>query len=63
MKGVGLVVLGFVLTGTVSVHDKLRLIPSESVKMAEVKGIQVSDEDQESSGSGIRVGLSLKNVE
>jgi len=63
VKGVGLVVLGFVLNGTVAVHDKLRLIPSESGKMAEVKGIQVSDEDQESSGRGIRVGLSLKNVE
>jgi selenocysteine-specific translation elongation factor len=63
VKGVGLVVLGFVLSGTVSVHDKLRLIPSESGKMAEVKGIQVSDEDQETSGRGIRVGLSLKNVE
>jgi len=63
VKGVGLVVLGFVLAGSVSVHDKLRLIPSESGKMAEVKGIQVSDEDQESSGRGIRVGLSLKNVE
>jgi selenocysteine-specific translation elongation factor len=63
VKGVGLVVLGFVLCGTVSIHDKLRLVPSESGKFAEVKGIQVSDEDQESSGRGIRVGLSLKNVE
>jgi selenocysteine-specific translation elongation factor len=63
VKGVGLVVLGFVLCGVVSIHDKLRLLPSESGKLAEVKGIQVSDEDQESSGRGIRVGLSLKNVE
>ncbi|HYB03239.1 MAG TPA: hypothetical protein VED17_02170 [Nitrososphaerales archaeon] len=63
VKGVGLVVLGFVLTGTVSIHDELRLLPSDSEKFAEVKGIQVSDEDQESTGRGIRVGLSLKNVE
>lgn len=63
VKGVGLVVLGFVLSGKVSIHDKLRLLPSESGKRAEVKGIQVSDEDQESAGRGIRVGLSLKNVE
>jgi selenocysteine-specific translation elongation factor len=63
VKGVGLVVLGFVLAGTVSLHDKLRLLPNESGKFAEVKGIQVSDEDQESAGRGIRIGLSLKNVE
>jgi len=63
VKGVGLVVLGFVLTGNVSLHDKLRILPGEAGKLAEVKGIQVSDEDQQSSGRGIRVGLSLKNVE
>jgi len=63
VKGVGLVVLGFILSGTVSIHDRLRLIPSESGKSAEVKGIQVSDEDQDSAGRGIRIGLSLKNVE
>lgn len=64
VKGVGVVVLGFVLSGTVSVHDKLRLLPSESgSKLAEVKGIQVSDEDQETTGRGLRVGLSLKNIE
>jgi selenocysteine-specific translation elongation factor len=63
VKGVGLVVLGFVLSGTVSIHDKLQLFPSESGKSAEVKGIQVSDEDQESVGRGIRIGLSLKNIE
>jgi hypothetical protein len=63
VKGVGVVVLGFVLGGTVSVHDKLRLIPSADGKTAEVRGIQVSDEDQESVGRGLRVGLSLKGVE
>jgi selenocysteine-specific translation elongation factor len=63
VKGVGLVVLGFVLSGNISVHDKLRLLPSEAGKLAEVKGIQVSDEDQQTVGRGIRVGLSLKGVE
>ena len=63
VKGVGLVVLGFVLTGKVSVHDKLRMIPGSSDKLAEVKGIQVNDEDQESVESGLRVGLSLKGVD
>ncbi|HZW57135.1 MAG TPA: hypothetical protein VFF30_12670 [Nitrososphaerales archaeon] len=64
VKGVGLVVLGFALCGKVSVHDKLRLVPQSSGnKFAEVKGIQVNDEDQESVGRGIRVGLSLRGVE
>lgn len=63
VKGVGVVVLGFVLNGQVSVHDKLRLLPSESGKQAEVKGIQISDEDYDSTERGMRVGLSLKNVE
>jgi selenocysteine-specific translation elongation factor len=64
VKGVGVVVLGFVLSGKIDLHDRLRLIPtSSSARYAEVKGIQVSDEDQESCGRGIRVGLSLKGVE
>jgi selenocysteine-specific translation elongation factor len=63
VKGVGVVVLGFVLGGKVSVHDELRLIPQSEGKRAEVRGIQVSDEDQESVGRGLRVGLSLKGVE
>ncbi|MDG6999446.1 MAG: hypothetical protein JRN15_10065 [Nitrososphaerota archaeon] len=63
VKGVGLVALGFVLTGTVSVHDKLRIIPGDIGKLAEVKGIQISDEDYDSTERGIRVGLSLKGVE
>lgn len=64
VKGVGVVVLGFVLSGKVALHDKLRLIPSAgSTKYAEVKGIQISDEDYPESERGIRIGLSLKGVE
>ncbi len=63
VKGVGVVVLGFVLGGNVSVHDQLRLVPSADGKRAEVRGIQVSDEDQDTVGRGLRVGLSLKGVE
>ncbi|MGA2665470.1 MAG: EF-Tu/IF-2/RF-3 family GTPase [Nitrososphaerales archaeon] len=63
VKGVGTVVLGFVLGGKVSVHDKLRAIPSSPERTVEVKGIQVNDEDYESAGEGIRVGLSLKGVD
>jgi selenocysteine-specific translation elongation factor len=63
VKGVGTVALGFVLSGTVSVHDQLRPIPGPSDLRADVKGIQVNDVDFESAGRGIRVGLSLRGVE
>ena len=63
VKGVGTVVLGFVLSGRVSVHDKLRAVPCSPEKLVEVKGIQINDEDHESAGRGVRVGLSLKGVE
>jgi selenocysteine-specific translation elongation factor len=63
VKGVGVVVLGFVLGGRVGVHDELRLVPHVEGKRAEVRGIQVSDEDQVSVERGLRVGLSLKGVE
>jgi selenocysteine-specific translation elongation factor len=63
VKGVGVVALGFVLAGKVSLHDELRLAPHPQDLRAEVRGIQVNDVDQEEVGSGIRVGLSLKGVE
>jgi selenocysteine-specific translation elongation factor len=63
VKGVGTVALGFVLSGTVSIHDQLRPIPGPEGLRADVKGIQVNDIDFESAGRGIRVGLSLRGVE
>jgi selenocysteine-specific translation elongation factor len=63
VKGVGTVALGFVLSGTVSVHSQLRPIPGPGGVRADVKGIQVNDVDFESAGRGIRVGLSLRGVE
>jgi selenocysteine-specific translation elongation factor len=63
VKGVGIVVLGFVLSGAVSLHDEFRMTPGPAAKKVEVKGIQVNDVDQESVGRGIRVGLSLRGVE
>lgn len=62
-KGVGTVALGFVLSGTVSVHDQLRPVPGPEGLRADVKGIQVNDVDFDSAGRGIRVGLSLRGVE
>lgn len=63
VKGVGTVALGFVLSGSVKVHDQLRLIPGPSGLRADVKGIQINDVDHDSSGRGIRVGLSLRGVD
>ncbi len=63
VKGVGTVALGFVLSGTVSIHDQLRPIPGPEGLRADVKGIQVSDVDFDSAGRGVRVGLSLRGVE
>jgi selenocysteine-specific translation elongation factor len=63
VKGVGTVALGFVLSGTVSIHDQLRPIPGPPDLRADVRGIQVNDVDFESAGRGIRVGLSLRGVE
>jgi len=63
VKGVGTVALGFILSGSVSVHDQLRPIPGPSDLRADVKGIQVNDVDFDSAGRGIRVGLSLRGVE
>jgi selenocysteine-specific translation elongation factor len=63
VKGVGTVALGFVLSGSVSVHDQLRPVPGPEGLRADVKGIQVNDVDFESAGRGIRVGLSLRGVE
>lgn len=63
VKGVGVVALGFILSGKVSVHDNLRPLPSTSGKMAEVKGIQINDEDYDVAQRGVRVGLALKGVE
>ncbi len=63
VKGVGTVALGFVLCGSVKVHDQLRPIPGPEGKRVDVKGIQVSDVDYESAGRGIRVGLSVRGIE
>ena len=63
VKGVGTVALGFVLSGTVKVHDQLRPVPGPSGLRADLKGIQVNDVDFDSAGRGVRVGLSLRGVE
>jgi len=61
VKGVGTVALGIVQQGNVAVHQKLEFIPSGV--SAEVKSIQVQDEDVKEADVGSRVGLDLKGME
>ncbi len=63
VKGVGTVALGFVISGSVSIHDQLRPVPGQPELRADVKGVQVNDVDVDSAGRGIRLGLSLRGVE
>ncbi len=61
VKSVGTVALGFVLGGKIEKHQKLKC--SYIGKEAQIRSIQVQDEDQDSAESGTRVGLALKNIE
>ena len=60
VKGVGPVILGFSFS-EFRVHQKIKLLPS--LKEAEIKSIQVLDEDYQEIGPGIRFGFALKGVE
>jgi selenocysteine-specific translation elongation factor len=61
VKGVGVVILGVVVYGTVQKHATLNVFPAE--KTAQVRSIQKHDEEFDIAGEGDRVGLALKNVE
>lgn len=63
VKGLGTVALGFILSGSVAVHDSLRAIPLPKDRELEVKGIQINDVDMDSAGRGMRVGLALKGAD
>ncbi|WP_459202427.1 EF-Tu/IF-2/RF-3 family GTPase [Methanococcus sp. CF] len=60
VRSVGTVILGKVDKGTVSIHDNLRIYPTNNKAM--VKSIQVHDRDVKEAGINSRVGLSLKGV-
>ncbi len=61
VKGVGTVVLGFVLAGEIRKHMTLKAYPSG--KNVEIRSIQIMDVDFETARPFSRVGLALKNVE
>jgi len=60
VKGVGTVVLGKILQGTIKQYDKLKHLPTGSEVM--IKSIQMHDDDMKEAVCPARVGLSLKGV-
>jgi selenocysteine-specific translation elongation factor len=61
VKGVGVVILGIVIYGTVQKHASLNALPA--AKPVQIRSIQKHDEEFDLAGEGDRVGLALKNVE
>ena len=60
VKGIGLVAIGYVQSGTIKVHDELLLMPSEGP--GTVKSLQVMDDDVSEAVAGDRVGIALRNA-
>jgi selenocysteine-specific translation elongation factor len=61
VKGVGVVALGFVETGSLKVHDRPWLMPAG--RLVEIRSLQEHDVDMKEVGAGSRFGASLKGVE
>jgi selenocysteine-specific translation elongation factor len=61
VKGVGVVVLGVVVSGGVSKHAVMNVLPGG--KTAQIRSIQKHDDNFDSAVEGDRVGLAIKNVD
>ena len=61
VKGVGTVVLGSVIDGTVRKHDKMRVLPLADTVI--LKSIQKHDVDSDDGIRGDHVGLALRGIE
>lgn len=61
VKGIGTVVLGGVARGCIRRHETLRVHPTGN--SAQVRSIQVHDDDADMACRGERVGLALKGIE
>jgi selenocysteine-specific translation elongation factor len=61
VKGVGTVILGHVVRGTIHKYDDLRVLPGK--KTALVRSIQKHDDDFDFATVGDRVGLALKGID
>ena len=60
VKGVGLVAIGYVQSGTVSKHDEVLILPANETGV--VRSLQVMDDDVDSAVTGDRVGVALRNL-
>jgi len=60
VQGVGSVILGTVISGTVEKGQKIRIFPEK--QEGTVRSIQVNDEDVRSAGPGVHVGLAMKGI-
>ena len=60
VKGIGLVAIGYVQSGVVSVHDDVAMLPHGGT--GSVKSLQVMDDDVQRAGAGDRVGIALRNA-
>ena len=60
VKGVGLVAIGYVQSGSLSKHDEVEVLPASDVGV--VRSLQVMDDDVEVAFSGDRVGVALRNL-
>ena len=60
VTGIGIVILGKVLQGTIHTHDKIGLYPVD--KKIDIRSIQTHDVDVKKTGTGSRVGLGLKGL-
>lgn len=61
VKGVGVVVLGIVVNGTIQKHAAMNVYPAG--KTAQIRSIQKHDDEFDVAGDGDRVGLAVKNVD
>ncbi|MBI20486.1 MAG: hypothetical protein CMB73_07945 [Euryarchaeota archaeon] len=60
VKGIGLVAIGYVQSGTLNVHDELIMVPTRGTGSA--KSLQVMDDDVSSAINGDRVGVAMRNA-
>lgn len=60
VKGIGLVAIGYVQSGSIKVHDELVLMPADGP--GTVKSLQVMDDDVPEAVAGDRVGIALRNT-
>ena len=60
VKGIGLVAIGYVQSGTINVHDELHILPAKA--SGNTKSLQVMDDDVKQAISGDRVGIAIRGA-